>query len=89
MAQTDMPPNVEELLDGIIFPVSKGEILVYAGEHGAGEEAMTLLQALPVRDYRNMQEINAGLGLIEREPGSENLWSSAKSKEEAPDTWLE
>ena len=76
MPATDMPMNLEEVLYGFQFPSAKVQIITYAGENGASEEAMELLRALPVRSYRNMQEINEGLGLIEEQPGSENLWSS-------------
>lgn len=76
MPATAMPKNLENVLDGIDFPAAKVQILAYAGEHGASEEAMEMLRALPVQHYRNMQEINDKLGLIEEQPGSENLWSS-------------
>ena len=76
MPATEMPMNLEEVLGGIMFPAVKVQIVIYASDHGASEEAMELLRALPVHSYNNMQEINAELGLIERQPGSENLWSS-------------
>ena len=78
MPATDMPMNLEEVLDGIPFPTAKVQIIAYAGDHGASEEAMGLLRALPVRNYNNMKEINAELGLVEPQPGSKNLWSSNK-----------
>lgn len=71
----NMPVNLGEVLDGIPFPAAKVQIIAYAGEQGASEEATELLRALPVRSYQNMQEINAGLGEIEEQPGAENLWS--------------
>ncbi len=81
MIATDMPVNMEEALDGIPFPAAKVQIITYADEQGASEEAMELLRALPVKSYNNMEEINAGLGLVEEQPGSKNLWSSqAKAK---------
>lgn len=76
MASTNRPMNLQELLDGIRFPAAKVQIITFAGEHGASEEAMQLFRALPVKNYNNMQEINAELGLIEEQPGSENVWSS-------------
>jgi hypothetical protein len=76
MSATDMPMNLEEVLYGIQFPSVKAEIINYAEENGASEEAMEVLRAFPERDYRNMQDINEGLGLIEEQPGSENIWSS-------------
>lgn len=76
MSATDMPMNLEGFLYGVQFPSVKAEIINYAEENGASEEAMEVLRALPERDYRNMQDINEGLGLIEEQPGSENIWSS-------------
>lgn len=83
MVATDMPPNVEEVLDGIPFPASKVQIIVYAGEHDASEEVMELLRAIPSLQYRNMQEINKALGEIEKQPGDENLWSSQEMPPES------
>ena len=80
MPATVMPMNLEEIIDGIEFPAAKVQIVDYAGEQGASEEAMEMLRALPVQNYDSMEEINNNLGLIEEQPGSENLWSSnAKS----------
>ncbi len=80
MLATDAPVNVEEVLDGIPFPAAKVQIITYAGENDASEEVMEMLRALPVQNYDSMEEINNNLGLIEEQPGSENLWSSnAKS----------
>ena len=76
MLATDAPVNVEEVLDGIPFPAAKVQIITYAGENDASEEVMEMLRALPVQNYDSMEEINNNLGLIEEQPGSENLWSS-------------
>lgn len=77
MSDTNMPVNVEEVLDGIPFPAAKVQIITYADRQGASEETMEILRCLPSHHYQNMQDINKHLGLIERQPGSENLWSSA------------
>ena len=76
MPATVMPMNLEEIIDGIEFPAAKVQIVDYAGEQGASEEAMEMLRALPVQNYNNMNEINAELGKVEEQPGSENLWAS-------------
>lgn len=76
MPATDMPINLEELLDGIRYPAAKVDIIDYAENNGASEEALSALWALPSRIYRNTQHVNAGLGLIENQPGGENLWST-------------
>lgn len=56
-----MPADYRAALEGIPFPASKVQILVYAGEHGAGDDTMGKLQALPVRQYDNIEEIGARL----------------------------
>lgn len=79
MTDQTKPINILSSLDGIPFPASKVEILVYAGEHETSEEVMELLRALPTKQYQNMNEINAALGTVKEEAGSENLFSSRKS----------
>lgn len=76
MPATDSPLNLEALLDGLAFPAVRVEIVDYADAHGASEEALELLRAIPDRDYRSLTELNAGLGLVGRQPGGENLWPS-------------
>lgn len=71
--------NLEELLDGITFPTSKVEIIEYAEDQGASEEALEYFRSMRFKNYNNMQDINAALGLIEDQPGSENIWSSGKA----------
>ncbi len=71
--------NLEELLDGITFPTSKVEIIEYAEDQGASEEALEYFRAMRFKNYNNMQDINAVLGLIENQPGSENIWSSRRA----------
>ena len=76
MFATDAPINVEEVLDGLSFPASKMQIIAYADDNDASEEAMEMLRAIPAKNYESMKAINKNLGLIEKQPGSENLWSS-------------
>lgn len=75
MMSVNMPLNLEEVLDGILFPAAKVEILTFAGEQGASREAMTVLQALPVKSYHNMNEINEALGTVESQPGDANIYA--------------
>lgn len=72
----NMPPNLLEFLDDIPFPAEKPNIVLYAETNGASEEAVEFLRALPDKNYENMRSLNAALGLIGRQHGSENLWSS-------------
>jgi hypothetical protein len=78
------PMNLRELLDGMPFPVEKIEIISYAEDHDASEEALEALRALPRMHYNGPHTLNHDLGLIARTAGSMNLWSSAGTKDEAP-----
>jgi hypothetical protein len=75
--QTDLPPNILEVLDGMAFPATVIEIVSYAEDHDASEDVLDLIQAMPDRDYASLAEVSRHLGLIEELPGQENLWSSA------------
>ena len=68
------PINVEELLDDIEFPVMKDEIVGYAEENDASLEALQLLEAMPNREYKSIEDINSGLGLIGETATEENLY---------------
>lgn len=80
MSTPNMPMNLEEVLNGIVFPTAKVEIIVYADQQGASEKALELLRGLPARSYKNMQEINRYLGLVDQQPGNENLWPSNRKQ---------
>lgn len=81
MSSVDMPINLEMLLDDINFPVTRVEIVAFAEAQGASQEALTLLSALPSKVYRNMQQINANLGMVDQLPGDENIWASGDAAE--------
>lgn len=74
MHAADISYHLQEALDGIPFPAAKIQIITYAGEQGASEEAMEVLRTIPVRQYQNMVEINQELGLIDSQSGDENIW---------------
>lgn len=76
MQHNENTMNLEGLLDGIDFPATKLEIVTYAGDNGASEEALEAFRALPKQSYNSYYDVNSGLGLIEALPGNENLFSS-------------
>lgn len=80
MPKSNKMLNVEEVLDGIAFPTGRIEIVDYADDHDASEDAMILLRALPSKTYNNMKDISDNIGHIEVEPGAENTWSSNEEK---------
>lgn len=71
----ELPQNLEQLLDGMALPAAKVDILDYAAEQGADEDALEILRALPKDEYATLNEINAALGKLEKQPGSDNLWT--------------
>ena len=73
---TNMPINVQEVLDGVDLLARKASLISYAADHHAGEDTMILLRALPEWTYQDMADVNRGMGLIKPMPGEENLWSS-------------
>jgi hypothetical protein len=80
MQDTEMEMNLETLLDGIDFPATKSEIVTYADDQGASEEALEAFRALPKQSYNSFYDVNSGLGMIESLPGNENLFSSKPMK---------
>ena len=71
--------NLFELLDGLAFPVSKMEIIAYAEDKDASEEAMDQLQYIPDDIYNSMADLNRHANEIEIIEGGPNLWSSEES----------
>jgi len=64
--------NYLELIDGIPFPATKVEIVAYAEDQGASEEALEAFEALPGDEYNNIAAVGKDIGLIAEEPGSRN-----------------
>lgn len=72
-----MAINYLELIDGIDLPATKPEIVSYAQDKGASEEAVEAFEALPHDEYKSFAALNRDLGLIEQLPGGDaNLFSS-------------
>jgi hypothetical protein len=81
MAQSDQPPNVLEVLDGLPFPATIAEMVSFAEDKGASEDVLDQIQAMPDRDYAGIHDVAMHLGRIEPLPHEENQWSSAPSEE--------
>ena len=58
-----------DLLTGFEFPGTKEEIIQYAQDQGASEEALELLQAMPMEYFDSMDDFNRNALLIENLPG--------------------
>ncbi len=83
MADTvNRPLNVLELLDRAPLPASKEELVQYAQDHDASEEAVEQIRAMPGENFRSIKDISNHLALMDDLPGGEaNLWSSADSRD--------
>ena len=79
--QSDQPMNILEVLDGLPFPATVAEMVAYAEDSKASEEALDQIQAMPDRDYVSIHDVAMHLGRIESLPAEENQWSSAPSEE--------
>ena len=71
-------PIVLELLDDAPFPLTKPELVAYAEDHDASEEALEVIRVMPDRVYNSVEHVNAGLGLIEDLPHTDNGWWSGE-----------
>lgn len=73
---TEAAPNVLELLDNAELPATKAELVAYAADNDASEEALDMIQAMPDIEYHSIRQINKGLGMIEDLPGTDNgFWN--------------
>ncbi len=78
MQYNNKPINMLELLDGIDFPATRENAIVFAIDNGASEEALNLLRAIPEKEYTTIQDINNNLGEMRDPQGMENIFGSMK-----------
>lgn len=82
----NQPMNILELFDGKVFPASKMELISYAQDQGASEDALDSLQAMPDDIYNSLSDLNRHLNEIEMvEDRNGDLWGSARSKDLSDD----
>jgi hypothetical protein len=63
------------LLEGVALPASKEELIRYAREQDGGGRAVSLLQRLPDRKYRRLDDVGEALAPVQ---------PSAEEKDELP-----
>jgi hypothetical protein len=83
MQEDAQPINVLELLDGIEFPTTREQAVVYANDNGASDDALNLLRAIPEKTYNDMKELNGALGQMRKPVGHQNIFSSALPSNES------
>lgn len=60
------PIQVEKLLKGLDYPASKQDVIKYAEQHGADENAREALQHLPDQTFDSPIGISKAIGSMER-----------------------
>jgi hypothetical protein len=81
MPSSQQPLNILELLDGMEFPATVIELVAYAQDQDASEEALEEIRALPDdKGYESIHDVATHLNRIEELPQPENQWSSAPAK---------
>jgi len=63
------PIQVEKFLKGMDYPVSKPDLIKYAQQHGADQNAMSALQQLPNRTFDSPTAVSKAIGEMDRHPG--------------------
>lgn len=51
------PTALREVLSSIDFPASKEKLVEHAERHGASEQALRALRAMPPEEYQNVTEV--------------------------------
>ncbi len=79
-AGIESPPDILELLDGIEFPASKIDLIDYAYDNDASEEAIEMLRALPDESFNHLNDVRDNIGRIDELPGVQQ-WGSEPSED--------
>jgi hypothetical protein len=59
------PIQLEKFLKGLNYPVSKAELIKYAEQHGADENARAVLQKLPEKTYEGPTGVSVAVSQID------------------------
>lgn len=60
------PVQAEKFLKGINYPVSKDDLVQYAGQHGADQRVCDTLKALPNKQFDSPTDVSKAIGQIDR-----------------------
>lgn len=86
----NQPLNFLEIFDAEIFPASKMDLIAYAQDQGASEEAaseeaLNQLQGIPDDIYGSLSELNRHLNEMEMVEDRGDLWGSEESRDLSDD----
>jgi hypothetical protein len=62
--------RAQAVLEGVSLPASRSRLLAYAAQQGAGDAVLDLLQLLPDREFRSLDEVGEALVPVQP-PGPE------------------
>ena len=63
--------NYLELIDRMNFPATRAEIVEYAQNHDASEEAVEAFRAMPRQYFQTLEEVSRSIGQMDQLPGEE------------------
>lgn len=66
-----MAINYLELIDGMKFPATRAEIVEYAQDHDASEEAVEAFRAMPKQYFESLEDVSRVVGQLDRLPGGD------------------
>lgn len=61
------PVELEKYLKGLAYPVNTAELIKYAEEHGADENARRVLEQLPDRIFEGPTGVSVAISQLDRE----------------------
>ncbi|MCW2907675.1 MAG: hypothetical protein JWL68_2464 [Actinomycetia bacterium] len=56
--------EVQKALSGMSYPATKDQLIRHAQEHGAGEDILNALRALPEKQYDGPNEVSAAVAHV-------------------------
>ncbi len=74
------PIQVEKLLKGLDYPVSKQDLIKYAEQHGADENARQALNQLPDQTFESPVGVSKAIGAIDRGEQSNQRGNGGQEK---------
>lgn len=61
------PAELEKYLKGLAYPVNTAELIKYAEEHGADENARHVLEQLPDRTFEGPTGVSVAISQLDQE----------------------
>ena len=66
MSQRVNPIQLQKFLKGVDYPAKKEDVVRTAREHGADENVVATLQALPMERFNSPNDISEAVGKLRR-----------------------